>query len=276
MTTDNPEVSGQDPINTEGNGSDAVSQSVPEATETLTDKVVESTEAKPAEVNWEERYNQTDTNYKELQRKFTEVTQDRAGMKKDFQALQDAMGQLQSSVASMSKKPLPSPEQFVQDIQTNGIKAIQPFLEEQINPIRDSHQKELATRDEKIMNLEVNMECMLRRSDGMKYPDFTKLEPEIQRMAADPSCPVDFSKPTGEVIDTLYNLVRSKHSSDALLAAEQVGKQKAEEGLAKESKTTVAGGGKTGASVTPDLNKVKDLTKMREIVAGMHGVAERD
>ena len=276
MTTDNPEVSA-DAINTEGTGSEEPVSVLPQdTTEIPTDNVEESGKTEDVQPNYREQLDQEKKNYKELQRKFTEVTQDRSSMRKDFDGLKDAMSSLQGSVSQMTKKPPPSPEQFIIDLQKNGIGAIQPFLDEQINPVKDSYQKELTARDEKIMNLEVSMECMARRNDANNYPDFVKLEEEIQRLAADPNCPVDFSRSTGEVIDTLYSLVRSKHSSDALVAAEKSGVQKAEERLAKESQATVAGGGKTGSSVTPDLNKIKDINKLREMVAKMHGTADRD
>ena len=281
MTTENPDVSAE-ATNTEGNGGESVeittpvSQDTQDTTESSTDKVVDSGEANIAQINYGEEFPKLEKSYKELQRKFTEVAQDRSSMRREFKSLQDAITSLQTSVSQVTKKPLPSPEQFISDLQTKGIDAIQPFLNDQINPIKESYQKELSDRDTKLMALETKMACMTRRNDTDNYPDFAKLEPEIARMVEDPNCPIDFNRPTEEVIDALYNLVRSKHSSQALLEAEKMGRKKAEENLAKESKTTVAGGGKSAGSPTPNLNQVKDLNKLREIVKNMHGVADRD
>ena len=148
MTTDNPEVSAN-ATNTEGNGSEVTNVTEPvsalpqDATETPIDNVEESGKTEDAQINYREQLDQTEKNYKELQRKFTEVTQDRSSMRKDFDVLKDAMASLQGSVSQMTKKPLPSPEQFISDLQKNGIGAIQPFLDEQINPVKDSYQKEV-------------------------------------------------------------------------------------------------------------------------------------
>lgn len=279
MTADNLEMSSNE-TNIEGNGTegstpDSVSQDVQESAQTTTDKVDESTEAKEVQINYGEEFPRLQKSYKDLQRKFTEVTQDRSSMKDEFQVLQDAMTKLQSSVSEVTKKPPPSPEQFIQDLQANGIGAIQPLFDERINSMKDTYQKDLSTKDGRILALEAKTERLARKYDPENYPDFAKLEPEIAALAESPNCPVDFSKPIGEVMDALYNLVRSKHSSDALLAAEDIGKKKAEENLVRESKTTVTGGGK-GSVSSPDLSKISDIKKLREIVANMHGVAERD
>jgi len=283
MSAENPEVSAN-AGSTEGNGSEVaenqnatpVSQNPLDTTKEPTDNVAEGGEVKEPEINWQERYSQQEQSYKELQRKFTEVTQDRSSMRKEFQALQSAMKELQSGFAQATKKPLPSPEEFVTDIQKNGVNAIKSLLDAEINPVKESYRKELESRDGRIINLEASLECVMRRNDPDRYPDFAKLEPEIKSLVETGDVPIDFTKPTGEIIDTLYNLVRSKHSSEALKAAEQFGHKKAEERLANESKSTVAGGGKTGGVATPNLDKVKDINKLREIVAGMHGVADRD
>jgi len=282
MTTENQEAPVPGADNVDGNGGEGqevIDQSVvqaPEATETSTDNVVDGVTNEQPQTNWEEKFNQTETNYKELQRKFTEVTQDRASMKKEFQALQTALNTLQGSMKEMTKKPLPSPEEFIKAIQTDGIGAIQPYLDDKINPLKESYEKELAARDEKLMRLEANHECMIRRSDSDKYPDFAKLEPEIKALAASPDCPVDFNRSTGEVIDTLYNLVRAKHSSDALLAAQQDGAKRTEARLANESNATVAGGGKANTVSSPDYSKVKDVDKLRSMLIDRFGIADRD
>ena len=265
MTTENQDVSEQGSINTKGNGEegqDKIDQSVTQtqdAIEGSIDAIVKGDEGEKSQINWEDKFTQSDTSYKELQRKFTEVTQDRSSMKSEFKQLQDAMKSLQSSVSEVTKKPLPSPEEFIKAIQTDGIGAIQPFLDDKINPLMESHQKELASRDEQIMALQANQECASRRSSPDTHPDFAKLEPEIKQLAASPDCPVDWNRPTGEVIDTLYNLVRAKHSSDALGAAEQTGRDKEKERLGNEANAGVTGGGKANTAGTPNYDKIKDV-----------------
>jgi len=281
MTTENQDVSEAGAGSTEGTGGegqDSNDQSVTNSIEDAenTNNSNEDGEGTKPEINWEEKFNHQETNYKELQRKFTEVTQDRSSMRNEFKALQDAMKALQGSVSEVTKKPLPSPEEFIKAIQTDGIGAIQPFLDDKINPMKESYEKELASRDDKIMKLESDFECMIRRTNSDQYPDFAKLEPEIKQLAADPKCPVDWNRSTGEVIDTLYNLVRAKHSSDALNAATAAGAKKEQERLANEANAGVAGGGKANSASTPDYSKVKDIEKLREMLIDKFGIADRD
>ncbi len=281
MTTDNQDVPSQGETNTEGNGEEGqvIDQSVTqseESVESSTDNTESNDQGEKPQINWEEKFNQTTDNYKELQRKFTEVTQDRSSMKTEFKGLQEAMATLQGSMSEMTKKPLPSPEEFIKAIQTDGIGAIQPYLDDKINPLVESHQKALTERDEKIMVLEANYECMSRRNSPDTHPDFAKLEPEIKQLAASQECPVDWNRSTGEVIDTLYNLVRAKHSSDALAAATADGTKRAEERLVNEANASVTGGGKANTVGTPDYSKVKDVSKLREMLIDRFGIADRD
>ncbi|MCK5020506.1 MAG: hypothetical protein KAS32_26040 [Candidatus Peribacteraceae bacterium] len=282
MSAENTEVSAN-ATNTDANGEEGqsaqdvqpVSPDEANSDQNTTDNTEGATEGQSPQISSED-FTKLDTSYKELQRKFTEVTQDRSSMRKDFQSLKDAMGTLQTSFSKASEKPPLSPEDFIREIQTKGVDAIAPHYKSEINLLKESYSKDLTSRDDRIINLEAQVECFLRRSDTDRYPDFAKLETEIKQLAQDETVPVDFSKPTGEVIDALYNLVRSKHSGEALLEAEKNGLKKAEERIAKESSTTVASGGKGVSQPVTDLNKVTDINKLREIVGGMHGIAERD
>ncbi len=281
MTTENQDVSSQGETNTDGNGEEGqvIDQSVTQPQgdpESSADNGAQGGEGNEPQTNWEEKFTQSDTNYKELQRKFTEVTQDRSSMKGDLKSLQDAMKSLQGSMSEMAKKPLPSPEEFIKQIQTDGIGAIQPYLEDKLKPLMESHQKDIASRDEKIMVLEANQECMSRRNSPDTHPDFAKLEPEIKKLAGSSECPVDWNRPTGEVLDTLYNLVRAKHSSDAVKAASDAGAKKEQERIVNEANAGVTGGGKANSVGTPDYSKVKDVNKLREMLIDKFGIADRD
>jgi len=80
----------------------------------------------------------------------------------------------------------------------------------------------------------------------------------------------------GDALDVLYKLANDRSAGEAVKLAEKQGYDKATKELVKESKTTVTGGGKTAGSTVPDLNKVSDVDKLREIVSQMHGIADRD
>jgi hypothetical protein len=114
---------------------------------------------------------------------------------------------------------------------------------------------------------------MKRRLDTKNYPDFEQLETQMQELVESDKCPIDFNKLSiSEIYDTLYNLARSQHSDKAIQQAEQLGRKSAEAALAKESQTTVAGGGKSGSITNP--TEIKDIKKLREYFVAQLGEAE--
>jgi hypothetical protein len=100
----------------------------------------------------------------------------------------------------------------------------------------------------------IDKELDKRRNDVTNYPGFKELEPVMQQIADDNPA-IDLSKDLNRVLDALYKLARASHSDTAIQEAEKFGRQQAEVGLAKEAKTSVAGGGK-GAQVGIDPKKM--------------------
>ena len=222
-----------------------------------------------------EEYRNLENSYKEAERKITELGQDRSHIKSQFDAVTGAITKLQEQLAIATKKPPPNPEQLIRDIESKGIEALKPFIEEPVNMLKTQHSKELEDIKGENLELQVQVARIIREGDPTNYPSFKKFWPEIQTLAQDPNTPVDFSKGVDVVMDALYKLTQTKHSKEAILEAEKLAKEKAESGLANESDTTVAGGGKKVGKTTPDLSKIKDIKKLREVVAQMHGVADQ-
>lgn len=259
---------------------DNTDKTVPESADTsepveqpkdTTDKAVQAVDEFNAQKSYEalqaELAQQTKA-YKEIRKEFTRRTQHES-------ELQKKLNQVYDTLAKATETPI-DPEQFIRDLQAHGPKALEPHFEKWVTPIKSQYDKAIEERDHRILGLETSLEIQRRRLDATQYPDFAKLEPIMNEIANDDNCPVNWDLSIGESLDILYKLAKDRSSEEAVKIAEKQGYDKATKELVKESKTTVTGGGKTAGSTVPDLNKVTELDKLREIVSQMHGIADRD
>jgi len=209
--------------------------------------------------------------YKELQRKFTQTAQEAAAVKRQMEAMQKLW---ESKFAEATKKPV-NLEEFFTNLRAQGPDAILPYLKPELEKLQSAYADQFSNVQRENGALRMELSLLNRRLDSKNYPDFTALEPKMRELVDSGTAPIDFTKPMDEVIDALYNLVRTKNSEEAIKLAEKAGHAKAEAELAKEAKTAVAGGGK-GTSTTPaDMWKMP-LDKLEQLVGQMHGVADRD
>ena len=212
--------------------------------------------------------------YEELRRDYTRQTQARAAYEKKISEMESAQKEMRERLEQATKKPVDL-EKFFQDLKAQGPDAILPFLKPELEKLSKSYDEKLTERARENQALTMEINLLNRRMDTKNYPDFIALEPKMRELVESGKAAVDFNKPIPEVIDALYNLVRSSNSVEAIKVAEKAAYSKAQAELAKESKTAVAGGGK-GTSVTPaDLQKMP-LDKLEALVEQMHGVADRD
>lgn len=212
--------------------------------------------------------------YEELRRDYTRQTQQRAAYEKQVAEQATKFKELEERLAEATKKPVDL-EKFFQDLKAQGPNAILPFLKPELEKFGKGYEEKLskAAQENQALVMEVNL--LNRRMDSKNYPNFTDLEPKMRELVESGKAPVDFNKPVPEIIDALYNLVRSSNSVEAIKVAEKAAYLRAQADLAKESKTAVAGGGK-GTSVTPaDLHKMP-IDNLEALVEQMHGVADRD
>ncbi len=212
--------------------------------------------------------------FKDMERKFTKAAQERASFFKERETLQSQLSSMQQALQSLTKKPY-SPEQFIRDLEQKGPEALTPLLEERMGAFKDAAAKEKSEMVERIQTLEMHNELNYRRGDAEKYPDFRKLEVTMQEVWESEDSGIDPNQPIGTVLDKLYELAKSRHSTDAVKAAEQAGYNKATKELAKESATTVAGGGKASGTALPDLQKMS-AKQIRDLLSSMNGVVDRD
>lgn len=214
------------------------------------------------------------TEYKKLQRAYTQETQKRSAYEKRWESMEAKLDDQAKHLAEMRKLPYDR-EKFLAEFQDKGPEVLKPLWQEDVKSVRDEYSKQLAERDTQIRAISTRMIVSERRSDVENYPDFRKLEPVIAEMMDDPNCPVDFSKPMDQVVDALYQLARQTSSAEALKLAEASGRKQAEVNLVKESKATVTGGGKAASISTPDLGKM-DVKQLREYFVNVNGVIDRD
>lgn len=222
--------------------------------------------------------NQPTVNYeakfKELQRAYTQETQKRSQIEKQWNTIERRMEEQAKALAELRKQPYDR-DKFLAEFQEKGPDALTPYWEEKLNGLKDENSKTVAEVQAESRGLRTKMALMERRSDAENYPDFRKLEPVIVELLNDPNNPVDFSKPIDQVIDVLYSLARQSSSAEAIRQAEAAGAATAENKLVRESRTTVTGGGKAASITKPDLSKMT-TAELREHMIALNGVVDRD
>lgn len=208
-------------------------------------------------------------NYEELRPQFTKATQELAALKRqhgttasELKTLRQVQEQFAKQLAAATEKPI-DPAEFIRDLQTQGPKAIDGYLEKKLNDIRNEYKSTYDKVAQQNAVLEANLEVMKRERDDKNYPNFVELKGFMQELADSGKVPDEvFSRPTGEVYDYLYNLAKSQHSEEALKQAEQFGQKKAEAAIAKESATTVASGGNGDVTIAnPSKMSAAELRK---------------
>lgn len=212
--------------------------------------------------------------YKELQRAYTQETQKRSQLEKQWGGVSSRLEEQAKILAELRKQPYDR-EKFLAEFQDKGPEVLRPIWSEDINAIKQEYSKQFDSQSAEIRTLRTEQALDRRRHNGDDYPDFKKLEPVIGEMLNDPNCPVDFSKPIGEVLDVLYQLARQTSSVEAVKLAEKSGAASAESRLVKESKATVTGGGKAASITKPDLDKM-NVDELRKYFIGLNGVVDRD
>lgn len=213
-------------------------------------------------------YESTNKNYSELRKEFTRRSQSEAELKKKLDLMYETL-------SKATEQPI-DPAAFMRDLQSQGPKALEPLLGKFIDPVKAGYQEELQKRDAAAQEKEISTEIKFRRLDKETYPNFKELEPIMNQIAESDNSPINWNMPVAECLDVLYKLAKDRSSEQAVTEAVKIGEKKAEERLAKESRSTVAGGSKSVSTSATDLNSIKSIDKLREVVASMHGVADRD
>lgn len=203
--------------------------------------------------------------YDELRSKATRDWQSAAEQKKQYEQLQNSMEQMVDKFNAMGRDNV-DPEQFMEDLRSQGPKALDEYIKSHVDPIKKSNEKAIEDkkRTENIRDYEIQF---LRRSvDTEKYPGFAGLEDKMNEEASKPDCPINLQGPIGGVLDGLYKLVKDSSSDNAVKKAKAQGAEEERKRLAKEAKTAVAGSGRSqSSSQVPDLFNMP-LEKLRALL----------
>lgn len=210
--------------------------------------------------------------YAELRREFTKRTQHEKELMTRLAAMEESFQKQAELLARATEEPF-NPDTFKQTWETQGPKALDPYIQKREQALQSKYDKQLADMQTQMMQDRIQLNLALRRGDEETYPDFHALEPVMNDIAASDNCPVDLTKPIGEVLDALYKLAREANTGDALKQAEKIGAKNKEAELAKEAQTAVAGGGKHQGVTTPDFSKMS-VADMRKQFVSKFGEAE--
>ncbi len=195
--------------------------------------------------------------YEELRPQFTKATQKLSALerehgttKKELMDLRQAQEKFAEQLSIATEKPI-DPAEFIRDLQTQGPKALDGYLQKHLGKLRSDYEKTYNKVAAQNASLEARVEVLRMTNDKETYPDFAALQPAMNALVDSGKVADEvYARPAAEVYDYLYNQVKSQHSDEALKQAEQFGQKKAEAAIAKESATTVAAGGNGDVNAT--------------------------
>ena len=218
-----------------------------------------------------------DKSYTEMRKWTTRVAQENSAMRQQLDTLKNQQTQILEALNKATERPH-DPDQFMEELRTQGPNYFKSLFSKEKEALEQSFVTQLQERDQVIRKLEIDSAIKDRRADPKTYPDFQKLEAEMKDTFLEGNLPFDPNNlSTDELIDSLYNLVTLRHSQEAINAAEQLGRSKAEAELARESATTVAGGGKHVGTAVPDFSKMSSSDpKFRQWFVDKFGEAGSD
>lgn len=215
--------------------------------------------------------------YDELRKQFTKVTQDYSRDRKtwnttlsELQSMKKSNAELAALISKATERPV-TPEQLMTDLQSQGLKALDPYFDKKLQAVTGTLQNAYVEQANKALLLEAQLEKLHRRLDTENYPDFQQLEGVMQEIADAEDCPIDWNQPTPVIYDALYKLAVSRNSETAVKAAEEFGRKQAERTAGKEAAAAVPAGGKAGTPI--DTSKMS-LAQLREVMVSQLGEAE--
>lgn len=201
-----------------------------------------------------ERLAEITKSYKEIQGFSTKQAQSNAELRRQLSELQTS----HKGVAEMLRKAMQAPHdpaQFEEEWRKNPTAVLDRLLKDKLDGMQKGFEDRVSSQGATIDQLTVSSVIKDYRSDATNHPDFAKLEAEMAEITRTPGLAPDPKLPAEQYVEALYQAAKNRHAQDALKAAEDAGRKKAEEALAKESRTTIAGGGKQVA-LTSDPSKM--------------------
>lgn len=218
--------------------------------------------------------------YEELQKQLaetrkwgTQVSQERAEMRRKIEAYEKQQAEMAKRLAEMSEEPF-NLEQFNKEFVSKGFKAFDPYIEKKLSAVQQAYEARLEQMASEVEMSKTNFAIMQRKSDSKNFPDFADLEAKMAEIYQSPTCPIDKTLPLDQKLDALYQLAKTQSSTEAIKAAKQVGYEKAQAELAKEARSAVATGGK-GISANPVDPNTMPLDQLEKWISQTYGVVDR-
>lgn len=219
--------------------------------------------------DWQKRYLETQDLYAKQLKSFNElrgklVTQgtEKNKFADELKGMKTQMQQIAEALAKATATPY-DPDQFMEELRTQGPKAIENHLKGTIDKQAQAYEAKIQAISGQMRKMNTSFAVKECRADSKNYPDFQKMEGTMAEvmtelrenfkagLIGDP----DQVEPE-ELVGYLYNEAKLRHSQDAIKAAEAHGAAKATAELAKEASTAVAGGGRSAKLVPTDPNKM--------------------
>lgn len=195
-----------------------------------------------------------DKNYQELRSWTTRVSQQNADMRKQMEAQTAKIKEMADLITKATEKPY-DPDQFMEEFRAKGPEFLKSHLETAWKQKEENYLSQIGQVRQELTALRVTNTVNAMRADTAKYPDFAKLEDDMQKLLDSGVIPeADIqSKSEADLLVQLYQIAKLQHSQEAIKAAEANGRKAAETELAREARTGVAGGGRVVGQVTPDI-----------------------
>jgi septal ring factor EnvC (AmiA/AmiB activator) len=210
----------------------------------------------------EEDFNGLKKNYDELRSWTTRTAAENSKVKKELESLHQSIGSLTEALNRSNTKKV-DPQTFLEDFNKRGPEVLDELFSTREKAIREAYDRKLAEQADQIRAVAINSEIATRKHDP-KYPDWEKLEPTMNKIASDPNCPIDFSKPEVEIMDELYKLAKEDKMPGAMEQMKQDLKAQIRKELEEEARTASDGtGGKKGVITNKKIEEMSldDLEK---------------
>lgn len=198
-----------------------------------------------------------DKNYQELRSWTTRVSQENAAMRKQMEAATAQIKQMADLITKATEKPY-DPDQFMEEFRAKGPEFLKNQLETAWKSKEETYLSQIESVRAEVTGLQIANTVNAMKADTTTYPDFAKLEGDMQKLLDSGVIPQSEiqSKPVSELLVQLYQMAKLQHSQEAIKAAEANGRKAAEAELAREARSGIAGGGRVTGQVTPDINKM--------------------
>ncbi len=251
-----PETTLQSPLRPQDSPESTSKPAAPASTDPTASKIPASTDGKPEQSvkDWQKEYDTINKSYNELRQKLQLQGREKNEAKARFDNLEKTLKQLSEGMAPLLHKETYNPDQFMEDLRSQGPQFLQNLIQKQREALLAETDSKVSGLSATVTQLQTERAVERRMTDSATYPDFKALEPDMVKVYESNRALFDSQYENLEdKIDALYNAARLQRSPDALKQAEALGRKTAETELAREAHAAGAGGGKAGVVTTPSL-----------------------